>query len=70
MIDEKSRLTLQVVVPVREQIERLQEETGAASMKEVVTRAVELFDIVVKAKQEGKEVLVVNGDKITQIKLY
>lgn len=56
----KSRLNLELPDKERGRLERLRDATNAASMSEVVQRALELYGIVVDA---NGEVIVVEGDK-------
>lgn len=53
----KSRLNLEMAQVVRGQLERLQSETGADSMTEVVRRALLLYELVVGVQKGGGQVV-------------
>ncbi len=57
------RLNLTVTPRGRKQIEQLVKRTGAASITEVIQRAVAAYDFLVEEKEKGGELVVRNGDK-------
>jgi hypothetical protein len=66
----KSRLNLALEATVRQNLERLQQETSADSLAATVVRAVALFDRLWTKKQEGFEILLVKGDETRVIEFY
>lgn len=61
-IQKRSRLTLELDVPVRERLETLRALTHAANVTEVIRRALALYDTIV-ALGEDREVRLVVKDK-------
>jgi len=53
-----SRLTLAVTPETRERLEHLQKRTGAASLEEVIRRALAYYDTLVRVEEEGGRVVV------------
>jgi hypothetical protein len=59
---EKTRLTLEVSVPVRERLEELRDRIGADSLTEVIRRALALYDTVLTESVEHGRRLVLKDD--------
>lgn len=59
---EKSRLTLEIPVKVREQMDKIRHMTGAESVTEVIRRAVALYATITEMSL-GKQMRVVMRDK-------
>jgi hypothetical protein len=57
MAEDKVRLNVDVSRSVREQIGRLQDRSGAASLSEVFRRALALYDCFTEFKSGGWEVV-------------
>lgn len=53
-----SRLNLAVAPQTRERLEELQSRTGAASLEEVVRRALAYYDALVRVEEEGGSVAI------------
>ena len=56
---KKSRLTLELAVPVRERLEELRARTGAESVTEVIRRAVAFYDAFLGVEGDGAIVSIV-----------
>lgn len=67
---EKSRLTVEIALPVRQRLEAMRDEQNLNSMSEVVENAIALFDLVVQEKKKGNQVLLKNGEKESLIELF
>ena len=52
-----SRLTLEMPEPVRKQLEHLRDQTHAASLAEVIQRALAVYDLLRKATTEGAKIV-------------
>ena len=59
----KSRLNLAISQSVRDRIEALQVEIGAESMTEVIRRAIDAFELIIKEQKEGNHIEVRSKDK-------
>jgi hypothetical protein len=59
---KKSRLTLELALTFRESLDRIQAESGAASLTEVLRHAVAVYDRVIQEKKKGSEVILRSPD--------
>jgi hypothetical protein len=67
---EKIRLNLELSREVHEQLQTLQHETGAASLTEVIRRALALYDVVVDhVADNGKVVFRYSDDAEETLKI-
>jgi methionyl-tRNA synthetase len=57
MDSKKLRLNLEITSEVREQLEALQKQTGAASLTEVIRRALALYNCISDYTQSGWELV-------------
>jgi hypothetical protein len=55
--DKKVRLNLELARDVHEQLQKIQAGTGAASLTEVIRRALSLYDVVVEHTTDGGKVV-------------
>jgi hypothetical protein len=62
----KKRFSLEMVVPVRKQLEDLKIKTNASTLSQVVQRAILIYEEVVKA---NGELIIVDGEEKRQIKI-
>lgn len=60
--EKKVRLNLELAREVHEQLQKIQEATGAASLTEVIRRALSLYDLVVEHTGEGGKVVFRQAD--------
>jgi hypothetical protein len=58
----KSRLTLDLAVPVRAELDRVKAATGADSLVEVVRRALAVYSHVVGERQAGRRLVTTGKD--------
>jgi hypothetical protein len=59
---ERVRLNLDLQTEVKERLDGLQERTGAASLTEVIRRALALYDLVVDHQKAGGRIQLYNRD--------
>lgn len=52
------RLNLELESSVRDRLETLQERSGAATMTEVIRRALAVYEVVLQASEDGERVVV------------
>jgi hypothetical protein len=60
--EKRVRLNLEFVSSIRQRIERLLERTGAASMTEVIVRAIDVLYEIVVAKFSGAKIVIRDAD--------
>lgn len=59
---EKRKLTLELSVPVRERLSRLQQRSEADSLTEVIRRSLALYDLLLAARDNGEEIIIRSRD--------
>ena len=60
--NEKVRMTLELTKPIREQLERMQRESQADSLAEVIRRALAVYDLMLEVNREGAKVIATYKD--------
>lgn len=65
--NDKPRLSLALAQKVRDRLELLQEETGAQTMTEVISRALAVYDYLITEKKSGAKVLLETKDGTREV---
>ncbi len=68
--NKKSRLTIDLAVEVRENLNRMKDETHADSLVEVVRRAIVLYGVIHQAQKDGHKIIRREGDKDTELVIF
>lgn len=69
-VNEKKRLTLEVPTKTRDQIDDILKRSGAASLTEVIRRAMALYDLVLEHQAAGGKLVLRHeegGDEVVHI---
>ncbi len=55
--EESSNLTIKITTSVKERLDKLQDQSDASSLTEVIRRSLALYDILLNSLSKGEEIL-------------
>jgi len=64
---KKSRLNLSLAPKVRDRMELLQDETGAQTITEVVSRALAVYDFLVTQRKSGAKIMIQDDEGTREV---